>query len=71
MLTIWYITDVTRANGEDVNGAPIQGERSTGDLEGGKIFAYKLVQSGEIRAVRVGRCLRVRATDLEEYIAAL
>jgi len=32
----------------------------------GRSFAYKLVQSGEIKAVRVGRCLRVRATDLEE-----
>jgi excisionase family DNA binding protein len=40
-------------------------------LKVGRSFAYKLVQSGEIRAVRVGRCLRVRATDLEAYIAAL
>ena len=40
-------------------------------LKVGRSFAYKLVQSGGIRAVRVGRCLRVRATDLEEYIAAL
>jgi excisionase family DNA binding protein len=40
-------------------------------LKVGRSFAYKLVQSGEIRAVRVGRCLRVRATDLEKYLAAL
>jgi excisionase family DNA binding protein len=40
-------------------------------LNVGKSFAYKLVQSGEIKAVRVGRCLRVRATDLEKYIATL
>jgi len=40
-------------------------------LKVGRSFTYKLVQSGEIRAVRVGRCLRVRATDLEEYIATL
>ena len=40
-------------------------------LKVGKLFAYKLVQSGEIRAVHVERCLRVRATDLEKYFAAL
>ncbi len=40
-------------------------------LKVGRSFAYKLVQKGEIKTVRVGRCLRVRATDLEEYIAAL
>lgn len=40
-------------------------------LKVGRSFAYKLVQTGEIKTVRVGRCLRVRATDLEKYIAAL
>lgn len=40
-------------------------------LKVGRSFAYKLVQSGEIKAVRVGRCVMVRATDLEKYIAAL
>jgi excisionase family DNA binding protein len=40
-------------------------------LKVGRSFAYKLVQSGEIKTVRVGRCVRVRATDLEAYIAAL
>lgn len=40
-------------------------------LKVGRSFAYKLVQTGEIKTVRVGRRLRVRATDLEKYIAAL
>jgi excisionase family DNA binding protein len=33
-------------------------------------FAFQLIQRGEIRAVRIGRSVRVRPADLEAYIAA-
>ncbi len=34
-----------------------------------KAFAYKLMQTGEIRTVRMLGARRVRPKDLEEYIA--
>ena len=34
----------------------------------GKSRAYQLVQSGEIPHVRIGKLLRVRATDLDAYV---
>lgn len=33
-------------------------------------FAYRLMQTGEIRSVRLNRVRRVRLEDLEEYITA-
>lgn len=33
--------------------------------------AYQLVQSGQLRSVKVGGCRRVRADDLREFVAAL
>lgn len=32
-------------------------------------FAWKLVAQGDIRSLRLGRAVRVRPADLEEYIA--
>jgi excisionase family DNA binding protein len=31
-------------------------------------MAWKLIATGELRAVRIGRALRVRPADLEAYI---
>jgi excisionase family DNA binding protein len=31
-------------------------------------FAYRLVQRGEIPAVRIGRLVRVRSIDLQQFI---
>jgi excisionase family DNA binding protein len=39
-----------------------------GMLKIGKSRAYQLVQSGEIPHVRIGKLLRVRATDLDAYL---
>jgi excisionase family DNA binding protein len=40
-------------------------------LKVGRSFAYKLVQTGEVKSVRVGRCVRVRGSDLQAYIEGL
>ena len=33
-----------------------------------KSTVYKLIQSGSIQSVRIGRSVRIRPEDLEEYI---
>jgi len=33
-----------------------------------KPFAYRLIQTGAIPSVRIGRCVRVREQDLDAYI---
>lgn len=33
-----------------------------------KPFAYRLIQTGSIPSVRIGRCVRVREEDLDAYI---
>jgi excisionase family DNA binding protein len=33
-----------------------------------RAMAYKLLTMGELPAIRIGRIVRVRETDLEEYI---
>jgi excisionase family DNA binding protein len=40
-------------------------------LSVGRSYAYKLVQTGELKSVRVGRCVRVRGSDLQAYIEGL
>ena len=32
-------------------------------------FAYALMQSGQLPSVRLGRSIRVRPTDLDDYIS--
>lgn len=34
-----------------------------------KSMAWKLVANGQIRSVRIGRAVRVRPADIEEYLA--
>ena len=31
-------------------------------------LVYKLLENGEIRAVRIGKCLRVRPEDIEAFL---
>ena len=38
------------------------------DLRVHKNTAYKLIGRGDIPSVRVGKCVRVRAEELEEYL---
>ncbi len=35
-----------------------------------KPYAYRLMQTGEVPVVRMGRCVRVRPEDLQRYIEA-
>jgi excisionase family DNA binding protein len=37
----------------------------------GRTQMYKLINTGEIRAVRIGRSRRIRVSDLEAYVAQL
>jgi len=35
-----------------------------------KPFAYRLMQTGQVPVVRIGRCVRVRPEDLQHYVEA-
>ncbi|MFN3254289.1 MAG: helix-turn-helix domain-containing protein [Ilumatobacter sp.] len=35
----------------------------------GRTSVYQLVWSGELEPIRIGRCLRFRVTQLEEFVA--
>ena len=37
-------------------------------LDISRSYAYKLLQSGQIPSVHIGKCRRVRAEDLEDFI---
>ena len=37
-------------------------------LKVGRTFAYSLVKSGELPSYRVGRLLRIRRTDVEQWL---
>lgn len=39
------------------------------ELSVSRSFAWKLLASGEIRSVRLGRAVRVRRADLDAYLA--
>lgn len=32
---------------------------------------YQLINAGELKSVKIGGCRRVRADDLQEYVASL
>jgi excisionase family DNA binding protein len=36
-----------------------------------RAFAYRLMRSGDLRTIRIGRTVRVRLPDLELYINSL
>ena len=37
----------------------------------GRTSMYALIRSGDVRSVKVGRCRRVPAVSLEEFVATL
>jgi excisionase family DNA binding protein len=39
------------------------------ELRVSNMTVYRLVQSGQLPAVRVGRSYRIRATDVDRYLA--
>lgn len=39
------------------------------ELRVSNMTVYRLVQSGDLRAVRVGRSYRIRPTDVDQYLA--
>ena len=37
----------------------------------GRTMVYKLINRGDLPVVRIGRCVRIRAADLETFVAGL
>ena len=35
----------------------------------GRSLTYRLIQSGDLPAVRISNCIRVRSSDLDEFIS--
>jgi excisionase family DNA binding protein len=67
-------TDTTAL--EDVGDAPQDGllltvEEAAKRLRLGRTLVYRLISSGELESVKVGRLRRVPAACLPEYVAAL
>jgi excisionase family DNA binding protein len=54
-----------------LHGAPDVGlhEHALKPLAISKSMAWKLVAYGQLRSVRIGRTVRVRPSDVEEYLA--
>ena len=60
---------------KDLSSSTKQGNLLTGDdvarkLNVSRTFAYLLMRRGEIPTVHLGRLVRVRSEDLENYISA-
>lgn len=48
----------------------LTGEQVAQKLNISKSFAYRLMQRGELPFVQIGRAVRVRESDLRQYIVA-
>lgn len=60
-------------NINDTDGLPprlLTAKEVATHLNVSRSFAYTLIQTGQIPAVRLGRSVRVRPQDLEAYIAS-
>ena len=54
---------------DGANGRLLRLDEVAGQLSISKSMAWKLVACGQIRSVRIGRAVRVRPADLDEYVA--
>lgn len=57
---------------DTVDGAPtrlLRIEEVADHLAVSRSMAWKLIAYGQLRSVRIGRAVRVRPRDLEEYVA--
>ena len=54
---------------DGASGRLLRLDEVAGQLSISKSMAWKLVACGQIRSVRIGRAVRVRPADLEEYVA--
>lgn len=54
----------------DVNGAPLlRIEQVAERLSVSRSMAWKIIDCGQLRSVRIGRSVRVRPQDLVDYLA--
>ena len=51
-----------------MNEKLLRGEEVADQLRISKAFAYRLMANGAIQVVRIGRSVRVRPEELEEFI---
>ncbi len=56
-------------NNTDRSGSLLNAADVARHLKISKAFAYQLLRRGEIKTVRLGRSVRVRPEDLENFIA--
>jgi putative molybdopterin biosynthesis protein len=61
-------TDTTRTHMGTVEEELLTVEQVKELLKVGRTFAYSLVKSGELPSYRVGRLLRIRRTDVEQWL---
>jgi excisionase family DNA binding protein len=54
---------------DGANGRLLRLDEVAKRLSISKSMAWKLVAYGQIRSVRIGRAVRVRPADVEEYLA--
>lgn len=54
---------------DGANGRLLRLDEVAARLSISKSMAWKLVAYGQIRSVRIGRAVRVRPADVEEYLA--
>jgi excisionase family DNA binding protein len=58
---------------DTVDGAPgrlLRIEEVADRLSVSRSMAWKLIAHGQLRSIRIGRAVRVRPADLEEYITS-
>ena len=57
-------------NADELSGITklLKGDEVARILDVSKTFAYLLMRQGKIPTVRMGRCVRVREQDLQEFI---
>lgn len=54
---------------DDANGRLLRLDEVAQRLAISKSMAWKLVAYGQLRSVKIGRAVRVRPSDVEEYLA--
>jgi excisionase family DNA binding protein len=55
--------------GDGADGRLLRLDEVAQRLSISKSMAWKLVAFGQLRSVRIGRAVRIRPRDLEEYVA--
>lgn len=54
---------------DDVSGRLLRIEQIAERLSVSRSMAWKIIDLGQLRSVRIGRAVRVRPQDLDDYLA--